>query len=165
MKILIMSDSHLMTGLDNVVLNEQANLNLHTGDSQMTKKNKDLANFDYIIRGNCDYEKFPEHEMFELDGKMWLMIHGNQVYNPHDLESLADYAKTYDCQVICYGHTHVPVYAKVNGVTIINPGSFARSRSTYPESYMTIEISDHTWKVELKNAHTRKIIKELKINE
>lgn len=165
MKILLMSDSHLVTGLEKVVTSERADINLHLGDSQLMKNNKSLKCFDYVVRGNCDFEKLPEHQMFELDGKTWLMIHGNQVDNPHDLASVADYAKTFDCQVICFGHIHVPIYAKVNGVTIINPGSFARSRSTYPESYMILEINDGQWQLTLKNARSHQPIKELTINE
>lgn len=165
MKILIMSDSHLMTGMKNVIENERADINIHLGDSQMTLNNKEMKCFKYIVRGNCDFEKYPLDQMFELDGKMCLMIHGNQVYNAHDLESLAHYAKDYKCQVLFYGHTHVPVYAEVEGVTIINPGSFGRSRSRYPESYMILEIENGSWRVSLKNARTRKLIRELKINE
>lgn len=165
MRILLMSDSHLSSGLNEVLLAENCELNLHMGDSQFIKNNKELSNFDYIVRGNCDFERFPDHEIVNIAGKPWVLIHGHQVYNTHNLEELAIYAKDFSCEVICYGHTHIPMYSKVGGITILNPGSFARSRSYEPNSYMVVEIENGRWKVELKSARNRKVIKELKVNE
>lgn len=165
MKVLLMSDSHLMRGLDAVVLLENADINLHMGDSQLMKNNLEMEHFDYAVRGNCDFERFDEHAIVSIDDKRWLLVHGHQVYNAHDLESLSDLAKSYDCQVICYGHTHIPVYSKVSDVIILNPGSLARSRSKYPNSYMTVDITNGMWTVLLKHATSSVIIEELKINE
>lgn len=165
MKILLMSDSHMLRGMEPIVLTEQADLNLHLGDSQFMKNNMEIDRFDYAVRGNCDFERFDEHKIIIVEGQRWLLIHGHQVSNAHDFEALADYAKSYNCQVVCYGHTHIPVYTSYNGVTILNPGSFARSRSSYPNSYMTVMIVDQQWTVLLKNAKNEAVIKELKINE
>lgn len=165
MKVLLMSDSHMMRGLQAVVNGEGADINLHMGDSQLMKNNREIQAFDHVVRGNCDFEKFPEHDILEINEQLWLLIHGHQVFNPHDLEELANYAKLYGCEVICYGHTHVPVYSKVGSVTILNPGSFARSRSSYPNSYMTVEITSAGWRVDLKAANSQTVIEELKINE
>ncbi len=164
MKVLLISDNHLMNNLEMTILTEAADLNIHMGDSQFMRNNIEVERFNYMVRGNCDFEKYEDHVIFELEGKRWLMIHGHQVYNAHDLEALADYAKSYNCDVICYGHTHVPIYAKYDGVTILNPGSFARSRSSYPASYMTVDTNGQ-WTVQLKAASTGNLIKELKLNE
>lgn len=164
MKVCIVSDSHLMSGLSEVISREGADINIHTGDSQQMKNNREVAGFDHIIRGNCDFEKYPEHDIVEIDGQLWLIIHRHQVYNAHDLTELAAYAKDFGCSVVCYGHTHVAVYAHVDGVTILNSGSFARSRSSYPNSYMTIDIENHKWTVKLKYAENGCLIKELTVN-
>lgn len=164
MKVMLMSDSHLMRGLDSTILIEDADINLHMGDSQLMKNNIEIEHFDHVVRGNCDFEKFDEHYIIEIGGLRWLLIHGHQVYNAHDLEALADYAKSYDCQVICYGHTHIPVYSIIDGITVLNPGSFARSRCSYPNSYMIIDITDGVWTVLLKHAKSNQIIEELKVN-
>lgn len=165
MKVLLISDNHLYPGLEKTIKREAADINLHLGDSQMRLTSKEMANFDYAIQGNCDFEKYPEHQIVDVAGQHWLMFHGYQIYNAHDLEAIADYAKSFDCQVVCYGHTHIPVYSKVNEVIILNPGSFSRSRCQYPNSYMTVEIADGEWKVLLKYANNGSIIKELAINE
>ncbi|WOO87857.1 YfcE family phosphodiesterase [Mollicutes bacterium LVI A0039] len=165
MKILLISDNHLTPGLAKAMEREQADLSLHMGDSQFKKDNKEMIGFDYAIQGNCDFEKYPEHQICEVGNDHWLLFHGYQVYNAHDLEAIAAYAKTFKCQVVCYGHTHVPVYSKVDGVIILNPGSFARSRTNYPNSYMTVEIKDDQWRVQLKYANNGSLIKEFKLNE
>ncbi len=165
MKVLLMSDSHMKRGMEPIVLTEAADVSLHLGDSQLMKNNMEIDRFDYKVRGNCDFELYPEHEIVVIDGLRWLLIHCHQVANAHDFEALADYAKAYDCQVVCYGHTHVPVYTVYDQVTILNPGSFARSRSQYPISYMTVTITDQGWTVLLKHAATEAIIKEFKLNE
>lgn len=165
MKLLLMSDSHLLGGLQTVVNREKADINLHMGDSQLQIDNPELSSFDYAVRGNCDFAKLPELEMFELEAKTWLLIHGDQVSHSNDLESIAKHAETFKCDVICYGHTHVPIYSQVRGITILNPGSFARSRSTYPNSYMTVEITGDKWQVLLKDAKSGKLIKEFEKDE
>ncbi len=164
MKILLISDSHLCTGLADVIAKERADINLHLGDSQQMKNNIDMIGFDYAVRGNCDFEKYPEHEIVEVGSEKWLLMHGHQVFNAHDLEELSRYASDFDCEVVCYGHTHVAVYSQVENVKILNPGSFARSRSDYPNSYMIVEITDDVWRVVLKAVSDMKVIEELKIN-
>ncbi len=165
MKILLISDNHLALGMKRTIEREGADLNLHMGDSQFRKTNPEMKGFDHIILGNCDYEKYPEHEIIKVEDQHWLMFHGYQVRNAHDLESRARYAKGFECQVICYGHTHVPVYSQVDGVTILNPGSFSRSRANCPHSYMTVQIDQGEWSVKLKNAINGSLIKELKLDE
>lgn len=164
MKVLLISDNHLMTGLEMTILSEDADVNIHLGDSQFMKNNIEIERFDYAIRGNCDFERYPEQLVVEINNQKWLLFHGYQVSNAHDLEDLADYAIAAECSVICYGHTHIPIYSKVKGVTILNPGSFARSRCRYPNSYMTVDINQK-WTVQLKQAPTGNLIKELTINE
>ncbi len=165
MKILLMSDNHLTTGMKKIIIKQGADINIHTGDSQLLKTNSDMELFDYTVRGNCDFERYNELEMLEIDNLKWLIIHGHQVFNAHDLDELAAYAKSYDCQVICFGHIHMPIYAKRDGVIILNAGSFSRTRSTYPNSYIEVITDENEWHVHLYASQTGKLIKELAIDE
>lgn len=165
MKVLLISDSHIQGGLANTIKRENADFNLHMGDSQFMKNNSEMQDFDYTVRGNCDFEKYDSEVICEIDNQNWLLIHGHQAYNALDLKELANIAKSYKCGVICYGHTHIPVYSKVDDVIILNPGSFARSRCQFPNSYMTIDIDQGEWKVELKFAMNGSVIKEFKLDE
>lgn len=152
MKIVLMSDNHLMPGMESALLVEEADISIHLGDSQLRKNNSEMSRFTHTVRGNCDFEKYDKHKLIEIMGMKWLLLHGDALPNPYDNDDISEYAKRHGATVICFGHTHVPVYQNHNGVTIINPGSFGRSRATTPNSYMVVNIDDSGVKASLKDA-------------
>ncbi len=122
-----------------------------------------MQNIDFRIRGNCDFEKYREEEHITIEGKKWLLMHGHQVYNANNLYDVAYYAEEQNADVVCYGHTHIAVFEKIGNILVVNPGSFARSRSSLPNSYMTIDTTDYSAK--LIDAKTKQVLKEMEINE
>lgn len=164
MKILMMSDSHLLEGFDAVVYHEKPDISIHLGDSQLMANCLEMEQFDYLVRGNCDYESYPEMSKVQVGEKSWLLCHGHQIKNIHNIQAVAKFAKAHNCEVLCHGHTHVPRACKVDGVTIINPGSFANSRCEYPNSYMMIEVDENSIVAHLKKT-SGELIKEFLINE
>ncbi len=142
MKILMLSDSHLASGMKKIIEIEKPDCTFHLGDSQFTKSNVDMMAIDYKVKGNCDFEKFDRELIVEVAGVKFMLLHGDRFSNPYDLEEFAIYAKAYGCDAICYGHIHVPVFELVDGITVINPGSFARTRATTPNSYMIVTVMD-----------------------
>ncbi len=163
MKILLMSDSHMLSGMQEIITFEKADLVLHLGDSQFLQNNSEMQNIDYKVRGNCDFEHYPEEEHIKIDNKKWLLMHGHQVYNANNLYDVAYYAEAQGADVVCYGHTHIAVFEQIGNVLVVNPGSFARSRSSLPNSYMTIDTD--TYQAKLINAKTKQVITEMGINE
>ncbi|CCO46482.1 putative Metallo-dependent phosphatase [Vibrio nigripulchritudo SOn1] len=90
------------------------------------------------VRGNCDSEvdqmllNFPTLSDYTWvlleNGRRLFLTHGH-IYNSNKRPNL----KAGD--VICHGHTHIPVAGEVDGVFIFNPGSTTFPRDGYQASY------------------------------
>lgn len=100
-----------------------------------------LADKIIAVRGNCDSEvdqmviDFPitsTYSMVLYDNKRLFLTHGH-IYNEDNLPKLSD------GDVFIYGHTHIPVAKKANGITIINPGSISLPKENNPNSYGVLE--------------------------
>ena len=76
------------------------------------------------VCGNMDNssvrEKFPDHQLFDIKGFKFLLIHG-WGSPPGIEERISDVFKDVDC--IVYGHTHKPANHVKNNVLFFNPGS------------------------------------------
>lgn len=160
MKILLISDSHMLNGMEATILYEEADIAIHLGDSQFMANNIEMERFDFRVRGNCDFERYDEEIIITVNGTKWLLMHGHQVYDAHNYESLADYAKERGCQFVCFGHIHAPVFEKHRNVMVVNPGSFARSRTMISNSYMVIDVEEGSYKSILKDARSNGVLWE-----
>ena len=99
-------------------------------DDEILKRLREVRN-SVIVRGNGDgFLDCEDIRQLVIDGTRITLTHGHR----HNLMSLV---RT-DADIICVGHSHIPVIREYAGKIIINPGSVARSRSG-PESFATIE--------------------------
>jgi len=88
----------------------------------------------HAVLGNCDAWSgllgLPRVLRLELGGFAVGMAHG---WGPRSrvgltvLEALGP-----DLDIICYGHTHVPYWAKVGDTWLLNPGSLGPGRESQP---------------------------------
>ena len=109
-----------------VALLEQAPLVLHTGDVTSADVLRDLRSLASVeaVRGNMDdaelQESLPERLVVEADGLRIGLVHDA---GPARLrhERLLEWFP--GCDVVAYGHTHLPEVTRVSGVWIVNPGS------------------------------------------
>lgn len=99
------------------------------------------------VRGNCDAEvdqmvlSFPimaEQAVLSLGGCTLRAVHG------HHLDSFVPSGA--EDEVLLYGHTHVPVCEKVNGVLRMNPGSVSLPKQGSCHSYMVFAEGLFQWK-------------------
>ena len=99
-----------------------------------------------VIKGNCDSEvdqmisefAFVENTMILLDVKRIMLTHGHKL-NKDNLESGA-----YD--VLAYGHFHINMMERKDGVLVINPGSVSLPKQDSVSGYITIDnktVSQH----------------------
>lgn len=95
-------------------------------------KNKIIA-----VRGNCDSEvdqmllEYPilcDYSTVLIDGKRFFLTHGH-IYNRDNIPNLVE------GDVLCYGHTHLPLGEKQNGIVLFNPGSISLPKGGYKKSY------------------------------
>ena len=79
------------------------------------------------VDGNCDGCRERSFEILETPYGNVLVTHGHRESVDYDLKTLYYLALENECICACYGHTHVPAFETISGVTLINPGS-----PTYP---------------------------------
>lgn len=112
------------------------------------------------VRGNCDTEvdqmvlDFPvlaDYAYVSVDGIDIFATHGH-IFNENNLPKLKN------CDMLLYGHTHIPVCKKVNRFTIINPGSVSIPKENSANGYIVFENGIFMWK-----NFDNEILKEYKV--
>ena len=136
MEILVVSDSHGdKASLLRAVRVNKPELILHLGDYD-----KDCAvlreAFPDIplraVRGNGDWRSFElEEDEFVTAGARIFMTHGHQYSVKRGLDLVVDAAVCRNADILLFGHTHIPYYATMRGITILNPGSIGTGSRTY----------------------------------
>ncbi len=127
-RLIIISDTHgsvkgLETLLPRIAENDYV---IHLGDgfSEARKLLSAYPDKAYICAGNCDFSvSFPSEGILEVEKLRVLYCHGHQYGVKSGLTQLAFEAKRRGCDIVLYGHTHIPDICELEGVTLINPGS------------------------------------------
>lgn len=150
MKILVLSDTHGETDKMFCILKDvkkHISAVIHAGDyesdaSEISKIYPDLPV--YGVCGNCDFAHImPPVRLIELGGKRIFITHGHR-YNVHaGYIGLAYTAMENQADICIFGHTHIPVIEKHEGIYIVNPGSLSRPRGFGKPSYAVIDIDDN----------------------
>lgn len=87
----------------------------------------------------------PTTRMFATAGKRFLLVHATprdpmDEYGPPDPEFWAPRLAGLEVDFVLVGHTHHPYVLRVNGTTVVNPGSVGLSRDGDPRaSYAVID--------------------------
>ncbi|MEG0176723.1 metallophosphoesterase [Anaerorhabdus sp.] len=151
MKIIVVSDNHgRIEPLKEVQLvHQDAAAFIHCGDSELPIDY--LAGF-AAVRGNNDfYGDLPESKIIELGSHRILIAHGHRLMFLDNRELLINKAKSCNCDIVCFGHTHVFETRVVDGIYLVNPGSISRNRDGSIPSYAIINIEDDKIDIERKD--------------
>lgn len=148
MKIIVVSDSH---GKDEVLADvlqmyPNADAYIHCGDIETAP-----STFPQLVSvsGNNDlFFDYPQERIVELGGHRIYVVHSHQFVYSHRVESMAQKAKELQCDIVCFGHTHVAFYEICEGVHVLNPGSLWRSRDGRGPSYAILNVEDKNVDVE-----------------
>jgi uncharacterized protein len=104
-----------------------AELVLHTGDLTTRGVLDELASLGppvHAVRGNVDEPalrvQLPERLVVEWEGRRIGVVH-DAGPAPRRHELLRSWFP--DCDLVAYGHTHLPETTLVDGIWIVNPGS------------------------------------------
>lgn len=146
MKILVVSDSHgKMENFRQAIDIEKPDRIYHLGDSQGVE---DAYLFSYdipaeFIAGNCDFgSNMPSELVLEVGKHVILLTHGHYYGVNYGYSEVVAAAKNKGCDVILYGHTHVPTIDNYMGFMIANPGSIAYPRQSSGEhTYLVITVN------------------------
>lgn len=140
-KILVFSDNHGKMDVQKIIEQNEYDYLIHCGDSCLSHDDDLMRKFSVNVIGNCDFDiEFPNYEIIEIGSCSVLVTHGHLFDVNFSRIQLANFAIKNKCQIVFYGHTHIPRVEKIQGVTLINPGSTNFSRSEHPGSYCVIEI-------------------------
>lgn len=144
MKIIVVSDSHSLTRPLDYILekHKDADLFLHCGDVCL---NPEMYPQFQFVCGNNDYYDLPLDRIVDLKGSKHriFMLHSHMVSFYNREKTMSKIAKKNGCDIVCYGHTHVAFYEKMNGVYILNPGSVYLSRDGKQPSYAILTIDEN----------------------
>ena len=110
----------------------------------LNAEKKDLI----CVRGNCEAEvdqmmlEFPvlaEYALLYTGSHMIFATHGHH-FNIGALPCLQP------GEILLYGHTHVPLFEKKDGIYCVNPGSISIPKNGSAHSYLILEGDTLTWK-------------------
>lgn len=127
MKILVTSDTHGNYMAPVATLEESgAEMLIHLGDEINDAHTLDLVIDIPILKvpGNCDLGAREPRELVEtISGKKLLITHGDLYRVKSGLEKLKQRALDIKADIVLFGHTHIPMILKDNGILYVNPGS------------------------------------------
>jgi putative phosphoesterase len=142
-----MSDSHGNGGVLRKIIenNKNADIFVHLGDGvrEFSEITKQYENLDFrFVRGNNDYaSNAPISLIIDTDKARIFLTHGNRFGVYSSLQTLYLTAKQNECNVVLFGHTHIPLDNYEDGIYFLNPGSCAQPRSGKGPSYGYVDIT------------------------
>ncbi len=149
MKVLIVSDTHGHDACFLEVVKKEKPLDyiIHLGDiDELEEYIEQVTDTPcYAVRGNNDmFSPLPAESVIMLGRHRALITHGHLYGVSYSTRDLIHYAQGLGCDIVMYGHTHVPELDESRDITVLNPGSL-----TYPRqpgrkpSYIIAETDDN----------------------
>ncbi|MCR4891679.1 MAG: metallophosphoesterase [Lachnospiraceae bacterium] len=146
LRILIVSDTHGNLKYYKKALEQASPIDflIHAGDVEGQEDTiQELAACPAaIVSGNNDFFSSLEREEEFTIGKYHILLtHGHYYYVSMGAEHLAEEAVARNVDIAIYGHTHRPSVERIDGVTLVNPGSltYPRQEGRRP-SFILMEI-------------------------
>lgn len=148
MKVLVISDTHGKDENFNRVWEKEKPVDyiLHCGDVEGRAeyiRNKTPGPC-CIVAGNCDFPgELPPLAEFDLAGHHLLMMHGHRQGVRQGFEGILRAARLHEAQIVCFGHSHVPVLSWEEGVLLCNPGSLTYPRQpSHLPTYIVLQVTE-----------------------
>ncbi|MBQ9940388.1 MAG: metallophosphoesterase [Clostridia bacterium] len=148
MKILVFSDSHHnyqeMFGIIRKI--PRLDLIVHLGDN-VSDAHAIESEFPQIplvyVAGNCDWPSPSElnEVVLNLENAKVLITHGHLRNVKSTYNFLLNDARQKRCNLVLFGHTHVPLDIFDDEIKLFNPGSISRPPMGTKASYGFIEIN------------------------
>ena len=114
---------------------------VHLGDGARDMKSY-YANYGekiYQVNGNCDITAYGlKYFVLEVEKVRVLLTHGDGFGVKSSLKRLVEFAKSENCQVALYGHTHESKIEEIDGVLTVNPGSLSYFTAEKSVAYLVI---------------------------
>ena len=148
--VILVSDNHgFRKPLEYIKMkHSDADYFFHCGDTELPPY--EMEGF-AVVQGNNDYySQYPLRKVLEIGAHRILLTHGHRDMIFGQYKMLAERAKAFGCDIVCFGHTHISYDGEIDGIRILNPGSVWRNRDGTKPSYMVITLSGPDIHVERK---------------
>lgn len=151
MKIAVFSDTHgSLTALARVrehLLGIDCFAHCGDGLTELDELSRTFHSGYVFVRGNCDpYSEIPLERTVTWNGVRVLLLHGHTVSGKMNLYYRA---KSQDCSLVLYGHSHTASCEQHDGIWFVNPGSLSRPRGMKPGSCALISLDGGITQVEI----------------
>ena len=147
MKIAVISDSHdiksAIQAVKPYITDSDMVLHLGDGADNIKEITNGFKGEVYAVRGNCDFQsEYPNERIIEVLDKRILMCHGHHYNVKMELNSIFYRAKELGVDIVLFGHSHLCVIEKQDGLILMNPGSIANGAGILRRSIGYIEIEE-----------------------
>ena len=147
MLISVISDSHgnrnSIEKVKKKISNTDILLFLGDGEDDLEQICEEFKGEVYAVRGNCDIRGlYPEERVIEIQGKKIFMCHGHKYGVKYGYNSIFYRAKELNVDIVLFGHSHIPIIEKCDGVILMNPGSISLGMSNPSKSLGYIDLID-----------------------
>ncbi len=167
MRVLVISDAHNNEKLLKQIydLNHDCTNFIFCGDYQYKDDNSVLNNF-ICVRGNNDDASYNSQEVINIGQHKFFITHGHlEQVEGNNTTRLLEIAKKDNCDIVCFGHTHKPMYNEISGIHVINPGSITHPKSfSYMKPTYAIITLNNDVTVNFYNAKTFEDVTDIIVN-
>ena len=147
-RILVFSDTHGQTSKVKKIITSIPDVTgvIHLGDvlKDVYSLEKEFEKIPfYYVAGNNDYlSDVPDEKVIEISGVRMFITHGHRYISFFSNSDRLMYrGMEENASIVLYGHTHVSMYKKIDGMIIANPGSITYPRGS-EAGYGIIEIEN-----------------------
>ena len=145
MIIAVVSDTHgIVLPVAYSLQRNKVDIVLHLGDyASDAKKIEQITGMEiYAVAGNCDENSkdVPEELVLEIRRKKFFLTHGHNYDVDNGIDKIVEKAKEVGADYALFGHTHVHIRERVDGITVLNPGSTTLPRKGDTKGYYIINL-------------------------
>ncbi|MFP5494019.1 YfcE family phosphodiesterase [Parvimonas sp. G1641] len=145
MIIAVVSDTHgIVLPVAYSLQRNKVDIVLHLGDNASdAKKIEQITGMEiYAVAGNCDENSkdVPEELVLEIRRKKFFLTHGHNYDVDNGIDKIVEKAKEVGADYALFGHTHVHLRERVDGITVLNPGSTTLPRKGDTKGYYIINL-------------------------
>lgn len=145
MIIAVVSDTHgIVLPVAYSLQRNKVDIVLHLGDNASdAKKIEQITGMEiYAVAGNCDENSkdVPEELVVEIRRKKFFLTHGHNYDVDNGIDKIVEKAKEVGADYALFGHTHVHIRERVDGITVLNPGSTTLPRKGDTKGYYIINL-------------------------
>ncbi len=145
MIIAVVSDTHgIVLPVAYSLQRNKVDIVLHLGDyASDAKKIEQITGMEiYAVAGNCDENSkdVPEELVLEIRRKKFFLTHGHNYDVDNGIDKIVEKAKEVGADYALFGHTHVHIRERVDGIIVLNPGSTTLPRKGDTKGYYIINL-------------------------